>query len=171
MRGEMDAHEEGGREMSKLVAYEYLHAPAGFAAAFVKRYLEGMTGEDARIHLRLRVPTAELGVPGGVALEKEVIACVGWAETNGARDALTIAWEPNPGEAFPTFSGTLEAHPDVDEGSKLALIGEYRPPGSVAGSLFDGLVGFWIARATAHDLLRRLRDAAEGDYAARGDLP
>jgi hypothetical protein len=44
------------------------------------------------------------------------------------------------------------------------LDGTYDPPGGYAGQLFDGAFGFWIARATARELLRQLRDRAETGY-------
>jgi hypothetical protein len=156
--------------VSELSASEPVQSPAGFTVAFVAGYLERLKTDEKTLRLQLRVPAEQLGLVGGVDLEREVVAMVDWVKSGQLEKGLTITWEPKSGGPYPIFSGTLSAKPDGEERSILALTGHYTPPGGVVGGLFDGALGSWIARATAHDLLQRLRDAAEADYAQRRSL-
>jgi hypothetical protein len=156
--------------VSELSASEHVRSPSGFTAAFVAGYFERFKTAEESLRIQLRVPAEQLGLAGGVDLERNVVATVAWVNGGRPEEGLTITWQPESGGPFPTFSGRLLAKPDGEERSVLALEGQYVPPGGMLGGLFDGALGAWIARATAHDLLRRLRDAAEADYARRRAL-
>jgi hypothetical protein len=153
--------------VSKLTVSEPVRTPAGFATAFVAGYFDRLKTDEA-LRLRLRVPAGALGVAGGVDLERDVVAQVGWVKPGHLDEGLQITWEPESGGPYPT--GMLNATPKSDDESVLTLTGDYTPPGGPLGGLFDGAIGMRIAQATAHDLLRRLRSAAEADYVQRHSL-
>jgi hypothetical protein len=158
--------------VSSLSASERVKAPPAFAAAYAGGYLARLRGTDARLRLHLRAPLADLGIPGGVELQRDVVAAVSPSAGGDAdRAGIAITWEPQGGGPFPTFTGTLFADPaDTGEECSLCIAGSYQPPGGIAGDVFDGAIGFWIARATAHDLLRQLRDLIEADYTTRRQM-
>jgi hypothetical protein len=156
--------------VSELSASERVSSPATFTAAFIAGYLERFKTSENGLRLRLHVPAEQFGLVGGIDLERDVVATVDWVDGGALEKGLTIRWEPAGGGPYPTFSGLLYTTPEGEEKSVLTLVGHYSPPGGAAGTLFDGALGAWIARATAHDLLRRLRDASEADYAQRRAL-
>ncbi|HTV73711.1 MAG TPA: hypothetical protein VME66_08420 [Candidatus Acidoferrales bacterium] len=152
--------------MSKLIATEPIRTPASYATAFAAGYLDRFK-TDRTLRLRLHVSADELGFPGAANLERDVVARIDWVKPGHLDHGLHITWEPESGGPYPTFSGVLCATPESNDQSILTLSGEYVPPGGFVGALFDGAIGTRIAQATAHDLLRRLRSAAEADYAHR----
>jgi hypothetical protein len=152
--------------VTRLLAYEHVMCSTALTETYAEHYLEDLGNPSGSVCFRLRVPTADLSIPGGVVLEKGVIAKVSRKFDDAHINKLiTIEWEPEGG-AFPRFSGTLIAEPVDDGSSTLILDGQYTPPGGAAGALFDGAVGFWIARATARELLRQIRDGVEAKYRA-----
>jgi len=73
-----------------------------------------------------------------------------------ARPTYSVEWEPEGGGPFPSFAGAL-AVDDVDENSfRLILAGHYDAPLGAPGEAFDAIVGSWIARASARELLRTI---------------
>jgi hypothetical protein len=161
--------------MTLITSSEDVRAPAPFSAAYLNDYLKRLQGPDALVRLNLHVPLAEIGVSGGVLLDRRVVAGISQAphvSGNGAQGrAIAITWEAEGGGPFPTFSGTLAVVlSSVSEESTLVISGSYRPPGGIVGDVFDGAIGSKIARATAKDLLRQLRDGIEAEYSVRQQM-
>lgn len=153
--------------VTKLVAYEHVLCQADLVDAYAERFLQEIGRSSGPLQFDLKVPLADLGVPGGIVLEKRVVAKLArLANTTDERRSLQIEWHSEHGQ-FPRFEGVLTAFPEQDGNcSILTLRGSYVPPGAVAGNLFDAAVGFWIARSSARELLRRIRDAVETKYSA-----
>ena len=81
-------------------------------------------------------------------------------ERGRIHDALEIDWAAGT-RFFPDFHGALRLRIASVEETRLTLDGTYQPPFGAFGAVFDQLIGRRIARATLHDLLRRLGDAME----------
>jgi hypothetical protein len=78
---------------------------------------------------------------------------------------IPLRWEPEGNGPFPAFEGTLSVEADDDyDGFEIVLRGSYEPPFGLAGKTFDAAVGKQIARATARELLERIRDFVEEAY-------
>ena len=74
-------------------------------------------------------------------------------------------WEPEAPGPYPVFDGELSVASDEDYNAFwLVLDGSYKPPGGLAGGLFDALVGHRIAETVTHELFDTLRDAIEGYF-------
>jgi hypothetical protein len=163
---------DDGDKMSRLIAHEHMQIPADVADAYIMKCLTalGSSGElGLPFRLHLRMPTGDFGLAGGVAIEKDVTAYVTYQLDATHRNRIvSIAWQSEDGGPFPKFQGTIETIEDESgPGTILVLAGAYDPPGGVAGVLFDASIGFWIARATARDLVTQLRDGAEHAYNVR----
>jgi len=158
--------------MTRLVAHEHTQVPADVAESFVQQYFQTLEkGRTATV--RLRVPSADFGIGGGIAFEKDVRATLdSRLDPTHRNRIMTIRWEPGAGEPFPVFEGTLAAvADDSGEGSLLVLSGSYEAPGGVIGKVVDSTIGFWIARATVRDFLVQLRDGVERLYGQRPAEP
>ncbi len=153
--------------MSELNVTERFRSPADFTASFIDQYFRDASGSDGKIRLSLRTPSDAAGMPGLLNLERDVVVTITRDVVRGA-SIMRIGWEPQDGGPFPKFAGTLGIRADGIE-SSVALEGTYVPPGGAVGWLFDEAVGLRIAQATARDLLGRLRDACEADYATRSN--
>lgn len=98
-------------------------------------------------------------LPGsGVELQKSVLV-----RYSRGRDPMhfdepwIVNWEPEPGGAYPSFSGTLSVRSDEDyTGSIIEVSGAYAPPMGAAGALFDRALGRKIAAATMQALLAKI---------------
>jgi hypothetical protein len=147
--------------MAEIIAEEHVQCTAADAGALLERAIGVLAGGPS---LPLRIPLDAGTVRTGAALEQTVRFTVGRVkDASGLNDLVAITFEPEGGLVpLPVMHATLAVDPDVDgETSVLSLTGSYDPPGSLLGKAFDESVGFWIARATAHDLARRLARTIE----------
>src|SRR5271165_5396887 len=154
--------------MNTLLASVRAACPADFTRAFIVTYLREQTPAGKAFALRLRLPGEKVGLPGFVDLERDVALTYEVGRKAG-HDGILLAWKPQHGGPFPSFSGELFAEPDEtnEAACTLRLFGRYTAPGGLAGRAFDAAVGTRIAQATLEEFLERLRDAAHGDYARR----
>ena len=80
-----------------------------------------------------------------------------------------IRWTP-PSAAYPDFDGELWVRADETYAiARLEITGDYRPPGGMAGALFDRVAGKRIASATAQTLLEKLGSDMEARYRREED--
>ncbi|HUG85969.1 MAG TPA: CBS domain-containing protein [Euzebya sp.] len=97
----------------------------------------------------------------GEAFHKMVSASVGQAQTSrDGRLRIPVAWKADPlSGIFPTFRGDIEVE-DLDRGTiSIALVGRYRPPGSVLGGVADRLLFGSNADAVTERIARGLATA------------
>lgn len=141
--------------METITADEPVRCPTKAIGALIEPALAKLTSGGT---LTLRVPSEIVGVENAVGLEQTVRFHVLHARDAGnLNDVLVIGWEPQGPHVTPEFHGILSYDADVDASSStLTLSGTYTPPGGVLGEAFDAALGFWVARATVHDLLRRI---------------
>jgi hypothetical protein len=135
-----------------------VHAPLGSANRFLERYFAAhatATGDGARVGLH----AGELARPAVVTL----------AAAHRAGDMTphyTVHWEAEKPGPYPVFDGELTIAGDEDYNAFwLVLAGGYKPPGGLAGEVFDAVVGHRIAEAVAHGLLDAVRAEIEADFA------
>ncbi len=128
------------------------------ALALLENYFE-KHAPDGEMRFSLRAPVEVPGFGVRVTLQRDVVGQV--AELGEKRRAYTLSWRPAGSGPFPLFKGALVI--DEDEAtpghSVLTLDGRYEPPLSVAGYVFDAVLGTKIAHASASDLVARLSDA------------
>lgn len=141
--------------METITADEPVRCPTKAIGALIEPALAKLTSGGT---LTLRVPSEIVGVRDAVGLEQTVRFHVLHArDAANLNDVLVIGWEPRGTQLTPEFHGILSYDADVDASSSLlTLSGTYTPPGGAIGEAFDAALGFWIARATVHDLLRRI---------------
>jgi hypothetical protein len=157
--------------MTRVHSSKTVKAPVAFAAASLKDELNRRPEPDTPLSFDLRMPLAALGIPGGVTLDRRVVASIAPAPINGSEHPLSLSWKAEGSDAFPEFRGTVRVVDSTrDEDSVLVISGTYRPPGGFAGRVFDATVGARIARATLDDLLRQLSDRIETDYTVRREM-
>jgi hypothetical protein len=151
--------------MRALSDFVTVKAPSSFALAYLSTsFLERGAQGEARLALRFPLPSFPID---GLTLEKTVELKLTYDGSDAATRALAIRWEPAGTRALPAFSGGLSA---VDQGPDACLItlaGTYAPPGRVVGTLFDNLIGVWIARASISALLAQFAREIEADYSVR----
>ncbi len=121
-------------------------------------FADAARGVEMRVPLRDLVPTAggHLRRPVRLVAERRPDE----HEPGRAHDALEIDWTAGT-RFFPDFRGTLRLRIASVETTRLSLEGTYQPPFGPFGLIFDMVAGRRIARATMHDLLRRLGEAME----------
>jgi hypothetical protein len=147
--------------VEKIYAECALHQAPGYLERF---FATQMQDSEGKIVLALRAPLKIAGFKTG--LEKSVTFVVSAARTGADMiPRIALRWEPVDGGPFPTFEGTLSLEADADyEGCAIVLRGSYDPPLGVAGRTFDAAVGRQFARATARELIERIRDFIEAAY-------
>jgi len=156
--------------MTRLRTNLPVNGPLPEVEAILRRYAHQLCGEAGSATMTLRVPLDELGIPGGLALERNVVLQISTTRDDaGLNDILAIAWSPVGGGPFPSFSGTLMAWEEDERTSSIGLDGSYEPPLGAAGRLFDAAAGRRIARATALEFLGKIREVVETDPAIRRD--
>jgi len=151
--------------MRQLTAAVAVHAPSGFALAFLNTHVRDRSGGSGDPHLRLRLP-----LPGGSMIEHDITVRLNWLPKGMAEDVqLAVSWVPANERHFPSFGGRIEALPEGAAACNLRITGEYHAPHGLIGKLFDALLGHRIARASVDDLLQFFRRAIEDDYSKRID--
>ena len=153
--------------MTTLRRKRTIRCPYVRAIAYFDRYLSGLPaadGSDARV-LRLRAPLSALGLPDGLALDRDVDARFATSEEpRGLEHGVSVEWMPRGGGPYPSFHGALSIVADTPKSSDVVLDGAYEPPLGAVGQAFDAAVGKRIADATADELLRVIADRIENDY-------
>ena len=146
--------------MANIIAEERVRCAPETGTSLIEPALQRISSEGK---MTVRVPAEVIGIHSPIALEQEVSFRVAHARDQARlNDILTISWEPVGDKLAPVFHGTLSCDADsVPTESMLALQGTYDVPGGLVGRAFDDAVGFWIARATMHDLLERLASTIE----------
>lgn len=152
--------------MANMIAEERVRCAPTATASLIKPALQRLSNGQT---LSVRVPGDVIGIHSPIALEHEVRFRVAHAcEQDGVHDILAIRWEPEGNIFLPAFCGIITSDADADSAeSVLVLQGAYDPPGGRVGKALDEAFGFRIARATMHDLLRRLARAIEALAAER----
>lgn len=150
--------------MANIIAEEHVRCAPEITAALIEPALRRIAqGEE----LAVRLPADVIGIHSPLALEQGVRFRVAHArDQSGLNDVVTIAWEPEGDVLVPAFRGILTSDGDVGT-SLITLQGAYDAPGGLVGKVLDEGFGFWIARATMHDLLKRLARAIEALDAER----
>ena len=80
---------------------------------------------------------------------------------HGATMIISLRWEAigPAGELFPALDADLLLTPEGEDGSRLGLVGSYRPPLGRAGAALDNVIMNRLAVATVHSFLQRLASA------------
>lgn len=116
--------------------------------------------------LRLRVPLGSLGLPGDLAVDRDVVTSFEpLKDTVGLEHGVTIFWTPIKSALLPVFRGSLRITAATPKSSSIILDGEYDPPLGALGTVFDAAVGRRVAEATADEMLKTIADRIELDYA------
>jgi hypothetical protein len=143
----------------------YARCPFGKAPTYLDFYLDSLardaTGEEGV--LRLSVPLADLGIPGGLVVARDVEARFSPLDGEGfGPHATAVEWSPVGDGPYPKFVGVLTVEAEEGYGTcALTLEGDYEPPFGALGEAFDAALGRRIAIATARKLLHELRGALE----------
>jgi hypothetical protein len=150
--------------MGNLIERIYAECSLNLAPDYVERFFSAHSAGKGRVVLPLHAPLELAGFK--TELEKPVEFILEEIRTGSDMiPTIRLRWEPEGGGPFPTFTGTLtiEAGEDYST-SAIVLRGSYEPPFGAAGKTFDAAMGQKIARATARELLERIRDFIEEAY-------
>jgi hypothetical protein len=126
--------------------------------ALLRNPEEWLPGAAAAAHRKERQLLAAVGFEvAHVRVEKKVRIEVISLERSSAKIVLLIRWEALHGaKLFPVFEGSLELASTGDNASRIALGGEYQPPGGAAGRAGDRSLLHHVAAATAKDFVDRV---------------
>jgi hypothetical protein len=148
--------------MTRLHETIAIEGCAEHAREALDRFFLSLRGKDGISWMRLRVPTDGSRNGYGISLDREVRVEVRPPPVSEQARAIGIIWRPEGTLAFPTFEGTVtlctNPHP---RHAYIALDGSYTPPLGPAGQVFDAIIGRQIAKATAREFLKDLKDAVE----------
>lgn len=153
--------------MTHLKRSRDLKCPFVRAIAYFDRYLGGLpVSERAQgRELRLRVPLTSLGLPGDLAVDRDVVTSFDpLSEPQGLEHGVSIAWTPVGTAALPAFRGSLRVVAATHKSSVITLEGDYEPPLGPLGKALDAAIGRRIAEATSDELLDTLAERIELDY-------
>jgi carbon monoxide dehydrogenase subunit G len=152
--------------MSAIHEQTSIHCPFERIPAYLEGYFEahGARG-GVGATIELRVPL------GGVNLDHDVIVSIVPLKDFPEHDRLGVGWSPKSGGIFPSFDGTIGVTAEPSGSSCLRLDGSYRAPLGAVGAAFDAALGQRLAKSTARDLLKRLKDAIERAFAKDEGLP
>ena len=130
-----------------------------WAESGLRAFFEARQEADGATRMRLRVMLDG----SSLALEREVrVTARSDRDDDNLNDLLRVSWQPEGPAVFPKFEGTLIAWGDEDPArSSIELRGHYTPPLGAAGQVFDEAIGYRIAQATAHELLRDIKREIE----------
>jgi hypothetical protein len=150
--------------VTKIVEKTYVECALHQAPHYLERFFSTQVDADGRCIVQLR---AALGI-GDLRADLAVPVSFDLSKLHTGADMVPkvpLHWKPEHGGPFPAFEGVLsvEGGEDYDE-CGIALRGTYEPPFGVAGKTFDALAGRHIARATARELLERIRTFMEGEF-------
>jgi hypothetical protein len=129
----------------------------------LERFFIALRGRDGIARFRLRVPTDGANHGYGISFDREVrIEARHASDPERTSDFIEIAWVPEGTLVFPRFDGKLSvctnSNPDA---CYIELDGSYTAPLGTAGQIFDAAIDRRIAQATAREVLKDLKAAAE----------
>jgi hypothetical protein len=145
--------------MSKLLERRVINCPYNLARQYLEDSVapKAASGEPSLLDLTVSAPPLNLQKTVRVTFESAV-------DPMHFDKPWHIHWDPQSA-GYPQFDGELSVRADETYSiSRLELRGAYRPPGGVAGEVFDWIVGGQIASATAQSLLERLGNEMEARY-------
>jgi hypothetical protein len=153
--------------MSHIAERIAVACPPAQAASRIRRFFRENgppSGDTTQLDLRV-----EIALPGiGTLLELQRSVVVTLQEHHVPGDETPryrIQWAARVPGPFPLFAGELRVDEWTDYDSfSLRLEGDYAPPLGMAGEAFDFALGNRIARATAGDLLARIKNAIDRDF-------
>ncbi|HLJ83661.1 MAG TPA: hypothetical protein VKT51_05755 [Candidatus Eremiobacteraceae bacterium] len=111
--------------------------------------------------IRLTLPLEEVGLPGGLALSKDVNAHFVPIQGQDEGSKFTaVHLTPVGGGPFPQLLGLLGIERDErPETCTLVLEGSYDPPFGIVGDALDAVAGRKVAKSSARELLKTLARA------------
>jgi hypothetical protein len=143
--------------MSDIDEKVLVHAPLGSADRFLERYFAAHAAPNGGARVDLRA---------GDLAKSAIVTLVPAHRPADMNPRYTVHWEPEAPGPYPVFDGELTVDGDEDYNAFwLVLDGSYKPPGGLAGELFDALVGHRIAETVTHELFATLQTAIEGYFA------
>jgi len=153
--------------MTHLNSSRLVKCPYVRAVVYIDRYVDQLplAGPQSGRRLRLRAPLDALGIGGGLALDRDVVAEFDNLEPKHAFEhAKSVTWRPEGGGPFPVFKGSLLVAAATPKSCVVSLEGDYEPPLGVVGKAFDATAGRAIAQATADELLRIICERLDLDH-------
>jgi len=150
-------------ESSVVHAERLVDCPFSIAAehaADALRELEAGTGG-----LIVRVPLKAVGLPLPGTVRHRVRLTFGihsfdQDNTRRGHDEIRFTWRAQS-RWLPDLAGTLSFTVASHRATRLTLEGAYQPPLGLSGTLFDAVLGWRFAAATAADLVARVSAAME----------
>lgn len=115
---------------------------------------------------RYRTPAGDIEMPLAGAIMVRVHVSKR-RDAQNLNDEIALRWEPESGQMFPVFDGTLTLWNETPEKTNVELRGTYEPPLGAAGKVFDDAVGRAIALQTARQFLFALAEGAQTLYGLR----
>lgn len=155
--------------MSQLEQQVTVACPLAQAASRLKHFFRehgNPDGDTAKLELRIEVNIPGMASP--LRFGRAVIATIQPHHLPADMEPrYAVQWAPEVPGPFPLFSGELlvESMDDYDS-FRLRLSGSYTPPLGLVGQGFDHAVGNHVAQTTAANLLDRIKDVIERDFAA-----
>jgi hypothetical protein len=153
-----------GAVMSTLSERILVEVPAAQSQARLAAYFHSLKGRrDGTVRIALSLPVTFPGLAIPLSLQRSVVATFSPLRLPGdIGPRREVHWAPLRPGPFPTFHGELMVEPaEGAEAFWLKLQGTYEPPIGLIGEAFDAIVGRNIARATALDLLGRIKASLE----------
>ncbi|HVA38180.1 MAG TPA: hypothetical protein VNJ51_11260 [Candidatus Dormibacteraeota bacterium] len=159
--------------MTYILVEDEVACPPESVPVRLAAHLGGDGEIPAHSTYHLEVPFEDVGLPKIGEFTAEVQLDVGEPERHRAFATLSVTripirWSVPSNSALPTFEGYIEVTPLSRAAAQLAVIGHYRPPGSLLGAAFDAAAGRRMAEATARHFLRNVKRAVERTPASAG---
>lgn len=146
--------------MTEIVEKEPVAAPLASAHPLLTAFFAAhpsQGGDGARVLLH-----------AGGAVQAALITLEGAHRPGDMEPRYRVHWESEGGGPYPIFDGELRIGADEDYNAFwLILEGGYKPPGGVAGQVFDAVIGHRIAAAAARNLLTEMRTEIEAKFTAQ----
>ena len=146
--------------MERVHAIAPLACSVARAEELLPNYIAQHRGADGLVRIPLRVPLEDFGLPGALALSRNVeVTIEKRRDQYNLNDEFAVEWKPNDDAPFPTLHGRLTIWSESDPSeSFIELDGSYEPPLGEFGEAFDATIGNLIAQRTATAFLRDLSD-------------
>jgi hypothetical protein len=142
--------------LTEIAVERICACPFSIAQSYAQDYLE--RAESTGASPLIVSPFALPFLRRSVAMTFSVVADE--TERGRAHEAVILHWKSGFA-LLPDFRGTIRFRAARRE-TLVRIEGRYAPPLGRFGTVFDGLVGKWIAKETVTDLLRRIAKSLEG---------
>lgn len=144
--------------MEHVRAVAPIDCDASQAEKLLPRYVALHRGEDGIVRIPLRVPLQDFGLPGALAIERDVEVTIERRRDElNLNDEFGVEWRPIDDGLFPILHGRLTVWSEGDpQRSFIELAGTYEPPLGEFGEAFDTTIGHLIAQRTATAFLNDL---------------